>query len=37
MTYKKNNSNINIAYWFYRKAEKLKAKLSENKIQHLLE
>ena len=36
MTYKKNNSNINIAYWFYRKAEKLKAKLSENKIQHLL-
>ncbi len=36
MTYKKNNSNINIAYWFYRKTDKLKTKLSETKIQYLL-
>ena len=36
MTYKKNNSNINIAYWFYCKTDKLKTKLSETKIQYLL-
>lgn len=36
MIYKKNNSNINIAYWFYRKAEQLNTKLNESKIQLLL-
>ena len=36
MSSKKNNSDINVAYWFYRKAEKQNIKLSEAKIQHLL-
>ncbi len=36
MIYKKNNSNINIAYWFYNKATKLHMDISETKIQLLL-
>lgn len=36
MIYKKNNSNINVAYWFYSKGNKLNVKLSEQKIQYLL-
>ena len=36
MIYKKNNSNINIAYWFYNKASKLNMDISETKMQLLL-
>lgn len=36
MTYKKNNSNINIAYWFYNKETSQNKKISEQKIQYLL-
>ena len=36
MTYKKNNSNINIAYWFYNRASESNIKFSETKIQLLL-
>ena len=36
MTYKKNNSNINIAYWFYNKETSKNKKISEQKIQYLL-
>ena len=36
MTYKKNNSNINIAYWFYNKEPDYNKKISEQKIQYLL-
>ncbi len=36
MIYKKNNSNINIAYWFYSKASKVHMDISETKIQLLL-
>ena len=36
MIYKKNNSNINIAYWFYNKATKHHVDISETKIQLLL-
>ena len=36
MTYKKNNSNINIAYWFYNKASDFNVKISETKTQLLL-
>ena len=36
MTGRENNSNINIAYWFYNKGLDLNQKISEQKIQYLL-
>lgn len=36
MIYKKNNTNINVAYWFYDKANNNNKKISEQKIQYLL-